>query len=75
MHTGILIITLKEGHCLEDTDVDERIILKWVLNVMGRYGLNSSGSKCGPAVGSCEHISRTSKSTESIKFRTQLKHY
>jgi hypothetical protein len=33
-HTGILIKTLKEGHCLEDTAVDERIILKWVLNVM-----------------------------------------
>ena len=29
-HIGILIKTLKEGQCSEGTDVDERMILKWV---------------------------------------------
>jgi hypothetical protein len=29
-HRGILIKTLKEGQCLEDTNVDERVILKWI---------------------------------------------
>jgi hypothetical protein len=50
---------------LEDTDLNERIILKWVLNVKGRYGFISSGSKHGPVVGSSEHVSGPSKSTQA----------
>jgi len=29
-HIGILIKTLKEGHCSEDKNADDRMILKWV---------------------------------------------
>ena len=57
-HKGILIKTLKEGHCSEDTNVDDRMILKWVYNVMGRLWTPiHMAQKCGRAVGSYEHVS------------------
>jgi len=41
---------------LKDLDVRRRIILEWILEkLVGRCGLDSSGSGYGPVAGCCEY--------------------
>ena len=47
--------SFKEADCLEDLGVDWKIILKWILNKVGRCGLDSRGSGCSPVAGSSGH--------------------
>jgi hypothetical protein len=53
----------------EDLDVYGRIILKWISNRMGEYGLHSCFSGLSPVAGSCEH---ENQSSGSVKCRGSL---
>jgi hypothetical protein len=44
VHTGSWWGDLREGDHLRDTDIDGRILLKWVLKKWMGYGLDSAGS-------------------------------
>jgi hypothetical protein len=56
MHIKLWLENL-EGRDFEDSDVDVRIILKWVLKEWDAMcGLASTGSGEGLMMGSCEHI-------------------
>jgi hypothetical protein len=44
MHIGFWWDSQKERRHYEDLDVGGKIILKWTLERMGWYGLDSSGS-------------------------------
>jgi hypothetical protein len=56
MHIGFRWESQKERDFLEDLNIgDWEIILKWILDWVGWYGLYSSGSGEGPVEGSCEH--------------------
>jgi hypothetical protein len=57
MRNVCIISNLKKRDQSEDLHIDERIILKWILDksVSGECGLDSSGSGSGPVVGSSEH--------------------
>jgi hypothetical protein len=39
----VLMENVKERNLLEDIRVDRRIVLRWILNIMGECGLPSSG--------------------------------
>jgi hypothetical protein len=39
----VLMENVKERNVLEDIRVDRRIVLRWILNIMGGCGLHSSG--------------------------------
>ena len=43
MRTGFWLGSLKERDHLKDLGTDGRIIVKWILNRMGRHIMNSSG--------------------------------
>jgi hypothetical protein len=43
MHTGFGLEKLKEKDNLEDLNVNGRTVLKWIVNMMGWSGLDSSG--------------------------------
>jgi hypothetical protein len=50
--------SLKGIYNTEDKDMDERILLKYILrrkDTFGGCGLDVSGSGCGTLVGYCEH--------------------
>jgi hypothetical protein len=55
VYTGFWWKNLREGVYLEDPDVVERIILKWILLTSnGERGQDRSGSGLGQVAGSCE---------------------
>lgn len=39
MHAGFWLGNVKEGHHLEDIHINERMILKWILTILGSHGL------------------------------------
>ena len=43
MHSGFGLENLEEKDSLEDLNVNGRTVLKWILDMMGRRGLDSSG--------------------------------
>ena len=43
MHRGFGLENLEEKDSLEDLNVNGRTVLKWILDMMGRRGLDSSG--------------------------------
>jgi hypothetical protein len=43
-----------------DLKLNGKIIVKWILDKMGRYGLNLFGSTWGCVEGSCEHGNKLS---------------
>jgi len=45
LHIGLLKDNMKEEDHLPDLGVNGRIILKWILNRMGRCDLDSSSSR------------------------------
>jgi len=51
----VLMENVKERNLLEDTRVDRRIVLRWILNVIGACGLHSSGWGHSQVVGYCEN--------------------
>ena len=53
MHTGFWWGNLKERGRLEDIHVYVRIILKWIISMMGVYGPDSSDSGLGQLTGCC----------------------
>ena len=54
-HRGFSCGNLKEGDDFEDSGLDVRIILKWILEKWdGGHGLDSSGSGQGQVAGCCE---------------------
>jgi hypothetical protein len=53
---------------LKDVGVDERIILKWIFNKMGRCGLDSSGSGQSVVVSFCEYDNESSSSLGDGEF-------
>jgi hypothetical protein len=62
VHIGFRWERQKEGDHKEDQDIRGRIILKWILDRMGWYGLDCSALGWGPVEGSCEHGSEPSGS-------------
>jgi hypothetical protein len=58
----------EKGRC-EDSDVDRRIILKWIKEIWGWYGLDSSGLGQRPVAGFRE---RGSELSGSMKFQEIL---
>jgi hypothetical protein len=60
---------LKGRDHAEDLGVDGRIILERIMeNRVGEYGLDSSGSGCGPVAGCCEHGNEPSGSVKGREF-------
>jgi hypothetical protein len=60
---------MKGGDHLENLNVNQKIILKWILeNKMGSYELDSSGSGQGPVVRSCKHGNEPSISIKNGQF-------
>jgi hypothetical protein len=55
---------VRERETTWKTDVGVRIIIKWILDRRGLYGLDCSGSEQRREEGSCEHSNEPS---ESIK--------
>jgi hypothetical protein len=55
IHIGYCGKAQKERDHQEDQDIDGWIILKWISDLFGWYGLDCSGLGQGPVEGSCEH--------------------
>jgi len=74
----ILVEKLEEKRDrMEDIGVNGKRILKWILkeNLLENCGLDLSGSKWGPFLGSCcEHCNEVSCPIKGEKFLDQLSH-
>jgi hypothetical protein len=68
MHIGFWWESRKE----RDLNVGERIILRWFLDRMGWYGLDSSYSGWGPLEGSYEHGNKLSGSIKCWEILEKL---
>jgi hypothetical protein len=55
MHVGFWWESYKERDRREDVDVGGTLVLQWILDRMGWYGLASSGLGYRPVEGSWEH--------------------
>ena len=44
MHAGFWLGNVKEGNNLKDIGINERMIFKWILTMLGSHGLDLSGS-------------------------------
>jgi hypothetical protein len=60
--------SLKERDHQENLDIVGRIIIKWILDRLGRYGLDLSGSGQEPVEGCCEHGNKLSGSVKCCEF-------
>ena len=69
MHTGFQCGTLRKGDHLENPDVNDRLILKWILDKWDEgHELDRSGSGQGQVAGSCECGNEPSGSIKCGEF-------
>jgi len=73
MHTIFWLEKLMGTDHLEDLGIDEKIILDWILRKQGwGWELDSSGSRQGPVMGSCERGNEPLGTIKGKEFLDQL---
>jgi hypothetical protein len=69
VYTGFWLGGLREGNHFGDTDIDGRVILRWIFRKWdGGYGLDRDGSGKGQVAGTCECVHKPLGSIQCGEF-------